>query len=263
MTANGAVRVMAAALQSAACAPTRCSTSTPRHLDALQRQARVAGHPHPVRGTRGQDWRLVHQVDDRPHAWAGGRIEAGITRWPVYRQTMPRRSTQDTPDPECHPGLRALEGPDRADHVRNVQLFRVRRHQRRPAPAPFRRLRPGASRHEDRGVPEAGSLARLAAARQRPEKRGSATRTPPSSSTSPMRTPSREGLRLKEKHAGEVVGLLGGSRPRVPGRCARRWPVAPTARSMSRTRRWPTAEATPWPRPWPRANARRGVRISC
>ncbi len=46
-----------------------------------------------------------------------------------------------------------------------------------------------------------------------------------------------EALRLKEKHGGEVVVVLGRPGPRAAGAFARRWRAAPTAPSTSRTTR--------------------------
>ena len=127
-----------------------------------------------LRRARRRAGRVVHQVDDRAPARRGRRPRSrhhGAGRLPPDRCRRPSTTTRRTRSATwttC-----PWTGAPRAHHVRAVELLRVRRHQRRAAAAPFRRADArGRPRHEDRRLHQAGSDARLAAARQRPEDLG-------------------------------------------------------------------------------------------
>jgi 3-oxoacyl-[acyl-carrier-protein] synthase II len=99
---DGAVRVMAMALDSAGVGPgdvqyiNAHGTSTPFN-DKLESLAiRTLFGPHADRiGVSSTKSMVGHTLG------AAGGIEAGITALAVYHQTMPPTINQDTPDPEC------------------------------------------------------------------------------------------------------------------------------------------------------------------
>ena len=99
---DGAVRVMAAALQSAGVRADEVQyinahgTSTPFNdkLESLAIRALFGDHAGRL-GVSSTKSMTGHTLG------AAGGIEAGITALAVYHQTMPPTINQDTPDPEC------------------------------------------------------------------------------------------------------------------------------------------------------------------
>jgi 3-oxoacyl-[acyl-carrier-protein] synthase II len=99
---DGAVRVMAAALQSAGVRTDEVQyinahgTSTPFNdkLESLAIRTLFGEHADRI-GVSSTKSMTGHTLG------AAGGIEAGITALAVYRQTMPPTINQDTPDPEC------------------------------------------------------------------------------------------------------------------------------------------------------------------
>ncbi len=72
---------------------------------------------------------------------AAGGLEAGITVLAVYHQIAPPTINLDHPDDELQPRLRAASQPAAGDHLRPVELVRLRRHQRRVAVQEIRQQR--------------------------------------------------------------------------------------------------------------------------
>ena len=97
-----------------ASAPTRWSTSTPT---ARRRRSTTSSRRWPSSTLFGEHADALGVSSTKSMTGhllgAAGGLEAGITALAVHHQMMPPTINQDTPDPECDSGLRALEGPDR------------------------------------------------------------------------------------------------------------------------------------------------------
>ena len=178
---DGAVRAMAMALRKAGVEPSAVDyinahgTSTP-YNDKLETMAikRCFGEHAQPRG------HLVHQVHDRASA-RRGRRPRGRDLGP--RRPSPGGAADDQPRPSrsrVRPGLRAAREARDADHLRAVQLVRLRRHQRDLCCSAGTDIA-CRSRHEDRRVHQAGAHARVAPARGRQPAPGFARATPATS----------------------------------------------------------------------------------
>ena len=100
---DGARRVMRMAIRKAGIAPERGRLhQRARHLDAVQRQARDAGHQALLRRARAQAGDLVDQVDDRPPARRRRRPRGRHhARSRCTTSSCRRRSTSTTPIPSA------------------------------------------------------------------------------------------------------------------------------------------------------------------
>ena len=128
---DGGVRVMRdGASERPASSRTSGLHQRPRHLDAVQRQARNAGH-QALFGDHARKLAISSTKSMTGHLLGGaGGLEAGISALAVHHQMAPPTINLEHPDPECDLDYVPLQEPPDADHLRAVQLVRLRRHQR-------------------------------------------------------------------------------------------------------------------------------------
>ena len=104
----------------------------PRHLHADRRHARGARHPQLL--WRAQNARQLHQIHDRPSARRRRRPRSRHHRAGPARSDPASHHQPRQPGPRnLRHGFRPQPRPQGQARIRHVELFRLRRHQRRAA----------------------------------------------------------------------------------------------------------------------------------